>query len=265
MAVPVVLAAVDLGPQTGRILYHAAAFAKLLAVDLRVLHVSADVSERARQLLLSSCLLNAPYQVDFETDDVIVRAGRVSEVIALEALRQPARLVVMGARGHTAIRSLILGSTSDAVLGSATVPVLLVPSGNIDIVSFGDTAALTCGTVLAAVDLDEHCDEQLRFASLLARIASQPLVLMTVARSRVDDREAGAQLRERARGLQPTPPTSTIVRRGAVAEEITRCARAENAGLVVLGLRARPRRQPTAIAPALLKTRDAFVLAVPGC
>jgi nucleotide-binding universal stress UspA family protein len=251
MALPVVLAAVDLGSQTARVLYHGAAMAKLLGLDLRVLHVGSDVSEQARQHVRDSCLREAPYQIDLDADDVIVRAGRVSDVIAREALRQSAQLVVMGARGHTAIRSLILGSTSNAVLR--------------DIVSLGDTAALTCGTVLAAIDLDEHCEEQLRLASLMARIASQPLVLMTVARSRLSDHDAGVQLRERAHGLQPQRPAAMIVRRGPVADEITRCARSENAGLVVMGLRATPRCQPGGIATAVLKTGQAFVLAVPGC
>ena len=48
-----------------------------------------------------------------------------------------------------------------------------------------------------------------------------------------------------------------------VAEEISRCASAEGAGLVVMGLRARG--QPGVIASAVLKTHRAFVLAVPGC
>ena len=37
------------------------------------------------------------------------------------------------------------------------------------------------------------------------------------------------------------------------------------AGLVVMGLRASPKCQPGSIAAAVLKTRKAFVLAVPGC
>lgn len=260
-----VIAAVDLGPQTARVLYHAAAFARLLDLRLRVIHVDSDTSAAAHERLLAVCLERAPYQVDISADDVVVRSGRVSDVIAREAQRDRARLVVMGARGHGAVASLLLGSTSEAVMRGATVPVLLVPPTDIDIVNIGDTVALTCGPVVAAVDLTEHCDEQLRMASLLAHIAGSPLLLMTVAQSRITDHQADVQLRGRAHGLAPKRPAATIVRRGSVPEEIARCAETEGAGLVVMGLRSSPRCQPGSIASAVLRSRKAFVLAVPGC
>lgn len=265
MALPVLIAAVDLGPHTARILYHAAGFARLLGLRLKVMHVSADASATAHERLLKLCLQQGPYQVNFGPADVVVRAGRVSEMIAREAQRERANLVVMGARGHSRVASLLLGSTSEAVLRAAAVPVLLVPPTDMDIVSFGDTVALTCGPVIAAVDLAEHCDDQLRMASVLAHVSGQPLILMTVAKSRVTDRGAGAQLLRRAHGLEPKRPAAMIVRRGSVATEIARCASTEGAGLVVMGLRATPKCQPGSIATAVLKAKKAFVLAVPGC
>ena len=265
MGLLTVLAAVDLGPQTSRVLYHAAAFARLFDLRLRVMHVGSDTSAAAHERLLAACLERAPYQVDLGEDDVVIRAGGVSDAIAREAQRERARLVVMGSRGRGAVTSLLLGSTSEAVMRAATVPVLLVPPTDIDIVDIGDTVALRCGPIVAAVDLAEHCDEQLRMASLLAHVAAAPLLLMTVAKSRVTDHQAGEQLRGRAHGLEPKRPTEMIVRRGSIPEEIARCAETEGAGLVVMGLRASPRCQPGGIASAVLRSRKAFVLAVPGC
>ncbi len=141
---------------------------------------------------------------------------------------------------------------------------LLVPPIDLDIVSVGDSTALTCGPVLAAVDLAEDCRHQLETASRLAGLARQPLLLMTVARNGMTDHDAAHQLRERAHGLSPAKPTSLIVRRGDVTDEISRCAVAENAGLVVMGLREDARGRPGVIASAVLKTGRAFVLAVPG-
>jgi nucleotide-binding universal stress UspA family protein len=117
--------------------------------------------------------------------------------------------------------------------------------------------------VLAAVDLAELCTRQLQWASRLAGLAAQSLVLMTVARTKVVDHAAAAALRERAHGVAPVKPRSLIVRRGDVAEEIARCADAEGAGLVVMGLRQRPRGRPGVIASAVLATGRAFVMAVP--
>lgn len=265
MALPVLIAAADLGPQTPRVLYHAAGFARLMDLKVKVIHVSADTSDAARERALHACLQQGPYQVDFTLDDIVVRAGQVSEAIAREALRDHATLVVMGARGHNGVASLFLGSTSEAVLRAATVPVLLVPATDTDIVNLDQGVSLTCGPVIAAVDLEEHCDQQLQMASRLAHIGGQPLILMTVAKTRVTDHDASVELRRRAHGLEPKRPAATIVRRGAVAAEIARCAATEGAGLVVMGLRASPKCQPGGIASAVLKTKKAFVLAVPGC
>ena len=260
-----VIAAVDLGPSTARVLRHGAAFARLLGARLRVLYVDANATADARERLLGTCLRQGPYEVDFGEEHVVVRTGRVSDAVAREAAAHGRPLIVMGSRGRGSVARLVLGSTSEAVLRNATAPVLLVPPVDLDIVSIGDRVMLTCGTVLAAVDLAEECPHMLAMASRMADIASRPLTLLTVARARVTDREAADQLRRRARGLEPVRASAVIVGRGSVGEVISRSAVAEGAGLVVMGLRATPKCQPGSIATAVLKTGKAFVLAVPGC
>ena len=259
-----VVAAVDLGPTTARVLQHGAAFARLLGARLRILYVDANAAADARARLLERCLSDGPYEVDFGDENITVRTGRVSDAVAREAASQGGALIVMGSRGRGRVARAVLGSTSEAVLRNATAPVLLVPPTDLDIVSIGDRVALTCGPVIAAVDLGEHCPRMLEMASLMAHIASQPLKLLTVARARMSDAEAAAQLAGRGRHLQPVKPGGMMVRRGTVADEISRTAVEEGAGLVVMGLRATPKCQPGSIASAVLRTRKAFVLAVPG-
>src|SRR5688572_26765569 len=263
MSTGCVIAAIDLGPSTARVLYHAAAFAHLIQAPLKVLPVN-GVSVSTRRCVLDACLRHGPYQTDFDDRQIVIRSGRVSDAIVREAAHDKASLVVVGSRGHGGVAKFLLGSTSDAVLRTATTAVLLVPPIDMDIVSIGDEVALTCGPLVAAVDLAEDSHEQLRLASKLAHLGSQPLLLMTVAKSRVSNHDASQGLRERARGLTPVKPASVIVRRGRVATEISRCASVEGAGLVVMGLRAGRRGRPGAIALAVLKTRRAFVLAVPS-
>ena len=263
-----VIAAIDLGPSSGRVLYHAAAFARLLDRPLKILHVTPDVSPDAYQHVLDFCLRQGPYEIDFDDPNVaqvVLRSGRVSEAIVREAHKANAPLIVMGARGHGSIARILLGSTSEAVLHSAKAPVLLVPPIDMNIVNLSDRTALTCGPVLAAVDLTDDCPEQLQMASEMAKLSGEPLLLMTVAKARLTDQQADVMLRQRGHGLAPVKPRATIVRRGNVVDEISHCAIAEGAGLVVMGLRSRPRCQPGSIASAVLKTKRAFVLAVPGC
>jgi len=258
-----VIAAIDLGPSSTRVLYHAAGFARLLSCRLKVLHVNGTSAE-SRNRVLDYCRQHGPYEIDLDDEDVIATSGLVSEAIVRESIREAAALIVIGSRGHDGIAKLILGSTSQAVLRETTVPVLVVPPVDLDIVNISDRASLTSGPILAAVDLREHCDRQLQLASELSCRSRQPLLLMTVAPQRLAEHAAGKRLRELAHHLEATTPRATIVRRGDVAEQISRCAAAEGSGLVVMGLRA-PRRGATgAIASAVLKTRRAFVLAVPA-
>lgn len=260
----VVLAPIDMNEDSSaRVLRHAAGFARLFGSQLRVLHVASDVSASTRQRVVDFCTRLGPYEVDLAAEDIVVRAGFVSDTIHREAAKHDTQLIVMGSRGHGRLAVALLGSTCHAVLRNAAAAVLLVPPTDVDIVDIGDSARLTCGPVLAAVDLAENADAQLRMASELACLAAQPLLLLTVAGPAYDDHASGSLLRERAHGTGPVRPRATIVRRGNVAEEIARCAVAEGAGLVVMGLRARGRGQPGAIAAAVLRTNRAFVLAVP--
>lgn len=264
MTTPLVLCAVDLGPSTRRVLFHAVGLSRVLGAGLHIVHVSGEDTPELRDRVVAECEQAAPYEAAIDPEAVSIVTGRVSEAVQREALRRGATLVVMGSRGHGGLARLLLGSTSDAFLAVARTPVLLVPPTDMDIISLADRPALTCGPVLAAVDLAEACERQLHVASTMAAVASQPLHLLTVARSKVSDHDAASQLRERAHGLSPVKPTSLIVRRGDVAEEISRCAVTEGTGLVVMGLRERPRGRPGLIASAVLKTGRAFVLAVPA-
>ncbi|HEX6162504.1 MAG TPA: universal stress protein [Vicinamibacterales bacterium] len=257
-----VIAAIDLGPSSGRVLRHAAGFARLMAAPLKVVHVTSDVSPAVHQAVADYCTRHAPYEIDFDDVDIVLRGGHVSDSVRREAARASADLLVVGSRGHGRVARLLLGSSSEALLKSAPAPVLLVPPIDIDIVDITDRVALNSGPILAAVDLAEACDRQLHCAARLAQMARQPLTLMTVAPRKLSDHDAGVALRERASSLS-IKAHAFIVRRGDVAQEISRCAAAEGAGLVVMGVRQRGRGQPGAIASAVLETRRAFVLAVP--
>jgi len=264
LVIPLVLCAVDLGPATPRVLLHAAGFAAVLGAGLKVVHIASDTDTETRRRVAAECLSMAPYQSMFEESDVLVRLGPVPDAIQREAQALGATLLIIGSGSHARLVTLLMGSTTEAILRSTRTNTLLVPPTKFDIVSVIGDAALTCGPVLAAVDLADDCRHQLEAASRLAGIAGQPLLIMTVADTPMSDHDAAQELRNRVHGLSPVKPTSLIVRRGRVAEEISRCAVAEDAGLVVMGLRENPRGRPGVIASAVLDTGRAFVLAVPA-
>jgi nucleotide-binding universal stress UspA family protein len=260
---PCVLAAIDLGPCSSRVLLHAAGFARLWSVPLRILYVSPDPESEARRRAQDFCEAEAAFEIAGAEGEIIVRAGLVSEAIHREAVRQNARLIVTGSRAHAGLVRWLIGSTSQAVLRSAPAPVLIVPPADLDIVNIMDLVRLTCGPILAAIDLGENSDRQLAIAGDLAQQSGQPLLMMTVASRTIDDHAASEMLRQLAHEHAPVKPLALIVRRGNIAEEISRCAAAEDCGLVVMGLRA-GERSAGAIASAVLSKNRAFVLAVPA-
>jgi nucleotide-binding universal stress UspA family protein len=54
--------------------------------------------------------------------------GSVATTILEVAAERGAELIVVGARGHSGVRSLLLGSVSNALVHHATLPVLVIPA-----------------------------------------------------------------------------------------------------------------------------------------
>lgn len=64
-----------------------------------------------------------------ETSLSDLRGGRVSEAIVREAQAAKCQLIVIGTHGRRGLRRALLGSDAEAVVRTATVPVLLVREG----------------------------------------------------------------------------------------------------------------------------------------
>lgn len=262
-----VLCALDGSSLAPRVLRHAVGFAALANARLSILTATSGDLRRVEAEIaanLHALMPKTPTVTNAKVRAVQIVMGQPVDEI-LDAARDH-DLIVVGTHSKSGLSRWLLGSTSAALLEQATRPTLLVPPGEIEIVVLGPNGArLNPGTVLAAVDPAEADVTHLVVASRLATMASQPLALVTVVAPAVNDDQAtqAVQALVRRAGAD-IAVTRTLVRRGRVPDEIDHAAVAEHAGLVVMGLRSVERGTPGSIATAVLKQKDAIVLAVPA-
>ncbi|MCC6716293.1 MAG: universal stress protein [Acetobacteraceae bacterium] len=116
-----VLLAFDGGPSAMKAVAHIAEGRLLHGLALRLLLVGTPSAQAATRLAEATATLRARgFAVTADT-----LPGQAEEVIA-EAVRQGAAdLLVMGAYGRSRIRTLIIGSTTTAMIRSCLIPVLL--------------------------------------------------------------------------------------------------------------------------------------------
>lgn len=263
-----VLCAVDASEVAPRVLRHAVAFARVSDARLTVLTVT-DGDRRHAETRLESLVSTTLPGRGPSTGDPQLRVARITQGGVADAILELARegtdLVVTGTHTRSGLSRWLLGSTSAAILEQAWCPTLLIPPGHVDIVSLsGEGAQLNVGGVLAAVDLSEHNERQLRLAGEIAALAGQPLSLMTVADHDVTTEQAEQALAERARLLGINGTRQVVVRRGSVVDEIARAAVTAPPSLVVMGLRERGHGTAGELATRVVHGKDTVVLAVPA-
>jgi nucleotide-binding universal stress UspA family protein len=116
-----VLLAFDGGPSAMKAVAHIAADPLLRGLPIRLLMVGTPSAEAATRLAEAEArLCAAGHDATAET-----RPGQPEEVIAATVREHGIDLLVMGAYGHSRIRTLIIGSTTTEVIRSCLIPVLL--------------------------------------------------------------------------------------------------------------------------------------------
>jgi len=116
-----ILAAYDGSRPANRALSIAAALAEDLHLPMAVVTVSSD-SRAGHGLLEEAESFLEPHGIEV---DKILETGQPVAGILAAADREECDLIVMGAYGHSRVRELLLGSTTDGILRKARVPVLL--------------------------------------------------------------------------------------------------------------------------------------------
>ncbi|PZO00325.1 MAG: universal stress protein UspA [Hyphomicrobiales bacterium] len=116
-----VLVAFDGGPSANMAVAHMAASPLFKGIEVRLLMAGSETAEARRQIEAAAAKLNAAGA----RAQIEIVAGE-PEAVILKAIDSHAiNLLVMGAYGHSRIRSLIIGSTTTEMIRSCLIPVML--------------------------------------------------------------------------------------------------------------------------------------------
>jgi len=182
---------------------------------------------------------------------VELRSGRAADVITQFAIDASADLVVVGPHGNRAHRSRLLGTTADALVRAALVPVLVGPHASMRgrtrviagvtettitarILSWADYAARQLGGRLTAL----HAIETAGYVHMASMAAAHAHGDPVAEWLEIDEERRGQALHwltECSRAHIDTSHVDAVAQEGEVAEVIVLYAAKERAALVVLG------------------------------
>ncbi|MBD0282671.1 MAG: universal stress protein [Thermoleophilaceae bacterium] len=216
----------------------------------------AGLSRRPRRIDAEMTRLFERIQRRFSRVEItgrIVDGDPADELVKLAA-EEDAILLVVGSRGRGAVKAALLGSVSSAVVRACDCPVVIVPP---DARLEQDQRADQGSAVVCGVGLSEEGRSAARVAADLASALRLDLVLVHAYASRPQataipapgasptigfedaetrERDRARRLLEQvARDLEPGPPLWMRVEADDPASALDRCAKAENAELIVVG------------------------------
>ena len=181
---------------------------------------------------------------------IIVRTGNVVQEILAAAKSSRSDLLVIGSHGRGGVQRLVLGSVAERVLRLAPCPVLTVRRG----VNRARRSKSPFETILCATDFSAASNSAVAYAKRLAKEADAKLILMSAVDWPFEDALMSAPVaalrptleasaREALARLLPRPGSELIAKPivavGRPSAAIVKLARAQSAGLIVMGVSGR--------------------------
>jgi len=175
----------------------------------------------------------------------VLRSENAYLAIAEEAAKLKADLIVMGRRGRTGLKRLLMGSVAKRTIGHAPCNVLVVPRN----------AALACRTILVATDGSKYSETAAAEAVAMAKSCGSELIVVTavhaeslapldvVSSQMQKDLIAGVEIATAEKNIKfvrelaekEQVKTSALTYAGNPAEVIIHAAEEKKADLIVVG------------------------------
>ena len=207
----------------------------------------------------------------------VLRSENAYLAIAEEATKLKADLIIMGRRGRTGLKRLLVGSVAKRTIGHAPCNVLVIPRN----------AALTCRTILLATDGSKFSEAAAAEAIVMAKKCGAELIVVTavhaeslapldvVSSQMQKDLIAGVEMAAAeksitfVRGLAEKEQVkiSALTYAGSPADVIIHTAQEKKADLIVVGSHGRTgldRMLLGSVAERVIGTADCATLVVKG-
>lgn len=289
---PLIVCPVDFSDASRSALQYAAAIADHFGARLVALTVDdpllstvaasmgqplADATERELRHFIDTTL--AQTAAGATALEMRVAVGKPAAEILRLARERDADLIVISSHGRSGTSKRFFGSTTEGVLRTTNVPVLVTPK---TVGSPGSLSqiARTIHRIVVPVDLSPASPRQIGIAAGIAKALSIPLLLPYVlepvfvapairwALPGLDAErraQADSQLQELVARHAEGVATETLILTGDPSEEVVKLARARDAGLIVMGLHSPDLLGPRmgSVTYRVLSMIDALVLAIP--
>jgi nucleotide-binding universal stress UspA family protein len=181
-----------------------------------------------RQLAEYAAKLSA---AGFEVEALAPKHGDPAGWIVRTAQLHAVNLIVVGSKGHSMLRRILIGSTAEEVVNLADRPVLIVKLALPHIPAVGE------GPILAAVDFDLYLDDIIACSRTLARRVRTDIILLHVLEPGEDRVEVEEKLETLAAQLRREEAAVTVklVAEGKPAKVVVDYASKTGASLVLVG------------------------------
>lgn len=120
--------------------------------------------------------------------ETALASGHAAPVITRTAAKLDADLIVMGSHGLTGPGKWLIGSTTERVLRSAKIPVLIVPHGGVGKAGKDRLQDWPGGRAVVPVDIEDHRPSDVRTVlEALTSLGARPTLLYVVQPPRLPD------------------------------------------------------------------------------
>ncbi|MCD6494261.1 MAG: universal stress protein [Archaeoglobaceae archaeon] len=173
--------------------------------------------------------LNARYVKPIPAGDPVTEILKAAE-------EEEVSLIIIGSRGKSVVKEILLGSVSEGVVRKANVPVIVV---KFELVEKGDSYECRrifpkmFERILYAHDLTEHSDKVLKFVKYAAKKANGSVTILHVIENDKTDKLEKIKEELNTEGIE----TKVIVKKGVPHKMILKVAEEEKSTIIFMGSR----------------------------